>query len=229
MNRHIKHWFRLYAKDFNFCKSCRSLPDHMEISDDNSETFPDGVVNLQHLGAIKLPYTCDGSFMQCYKCKFYYWYRSFAPGGSEDAMRTVNYETISKMGLLGVYMELKEALEVSSVYYKKYKKHEDKILYDMYCKEYMEFDREAQKHLAYINDHSAILIKDAFVCLKAHASAKDNKYYVVDLIPAEEEASLILLEFVKRAVNQQTYKEALKTLVKHPNEKVAALIKNYLK
>ena len=229
MNRHIKHWFSHYSSDFPFCEDCKSLPDYMEINDDGPETFPDETRNLKHLENLKLPYTSDGSFMQCSKCNAWYWYRSFTPGGSEDAFRTVNYETISKTGLLGVYMELKEAVAVSAEYYKQYAKDKDKILYNMYLEDYLELEKEANKYFDYIDRNITFLIKDAFVCLETNASAKDNKYYKVDLIPAEEKAMLILIGFLEKIENPMNFIKDMKELLKHPNNKVSALISDYIK
>jgi hypothetical protein len=225
INRHIKHWFRHYDNDFAFCEDCKALPSHMEISDDSGNEFPLGTKNLIHISDLELPYTCDGSFMQCYKCNAYYWYRSFAPGGSEDAMRTVNYETLTKTGLLGVYMELTEAIESWDEYCKK---ELSDLLYTTYRKKYNLLVKQSQIHFNYINQLSDTLIKDTLICLSTNASQKDNKYYRADLIPAEEHATKILIQFLAKVKDKKRFIKNLKPLEFHGNQKVGTLVKKYI-
>jgi len=121
INRHIRHLFYLYSKNYPFCSNCRILPDCMQISDNSDDQLPEAIGQLKHLEDLQFPYTAEGSLMQCGNCNAYYWYQTSTPGGSEDAMKTTVYESIRKIGFAGVWLELTEAREAYDTHYKEYK------------------------------------------------------------------------------------------------------------
>lgn len=228
INRYIKHWFRKYDPSFPFCTGCRSLDDYYEISSDDTREFPEAADKLVHLKELKLSYNSDGSFKICPDCHAYYWYRSWEPGGSDDAFKTVEYRSIAKTGLLGLYIELMQSREELGAECSRYNERE--FSYQWANERYTAFVQASKRHFDYLEKQGSLLIEDTLVCLAANASLhEESKYYREDLLPVEEYAAGILLLFLDKAEKgRERYRERLEPLKKHCNPKVSALISDYL-
>jgi hypothetical protein len=227
MNRFIGHWFRLYDHRYPFCDNCRKIPDELEISDDTDACFPAETRILESVLA-DLPYTSDGSFRRCPHCRSFYWYREYQPGGSEDAMRTVTYETLSRTGLYGVYLELMEALPFSSSYWQEYERNGNRILSDLYREKHESLEKEASLILNEIENCRELLIRDMIACLLAFGSAAENPYYLKDLKVCELLTAERLIEKI-RLTPGLDFSEDLIQLTRHPNRKAARVIQSFLR
>lgn len=203
------------------------MPDYMEISNDTPDFFPDEIKNLEHISALKMTSSSDEHLMQCRICHTYYWYRTHSPGGSEDAMHTTTYESITKMGLLGVYMELQEAIQASADYLKQYDNESTKILYDFFLQEHESLQIEATRHFSYIEAHNDLLIWDAFACLNAQASAQEEEFYNRQLRQLEAQALKILIHFLSKHRHPELFRDQLRLLSQHPNAVIASSIIDY--
>ena len=111
---------RTHRDDPNtLCPICARLGEYLEIenaqesSDDTdvAEEFPDEMTQLQvpnepleHYYRYK-----NERLMKCPHCGRYYWYRLWAPGGSEDVLRTYIHESLRRLSYLEAHVELDDA------------------------------------------------------------------------------------------------------------------------
>jgi hypothetical protein len=166
--------------------------------------------------------------MQCDTCRAYYWYRRWTPGGSDDAMKSVTYESISRIGLLDVYIELTEALEVSREHHIQYEGNN--VLNNLYREDYVKLEKEARAHLDYIDKSSLVLVRDVIECLGLNASARENEYCRNDLVLAEIEAAEMLVSFLDSpnlGKKPADVEKGLAELESHVNSGVTDMIRRY--
>jgi hypothetical protein len=101
------------------CPICSRLGEYIEIDNpqdgadaDESESFPPEVEHLQVPNeALERYYRYKSErLLKCAHCGTYYWYRTWAPGGSEDVMRTYIHESIRRLSFLEAHVKLHDAL-----------------------------------------------------------------------------------------------------------------------
>ncbi len=100
------------------CSVCASLGEIIEIENaqDPSDTdvaqgFPDEVEQLRVPNPDLERYYRyrNERLLKCDACGTYYWYRTWAPGGSEDVLRTYIHESVRRLSFLEAYLELDDA------------------------------------------------------------------------------------------------------------------------
>jgi hypothetical protein len=101
------------------CAACGSLGDYLEIENPQERTeydaepghFPPEVAELQPPSEALAQYFRfkNARLLKCFECGTFFWYREWAPGGSEDVMRTYIHESLQRLSLLEAYVELAEA------------------------------------------------------------------------------------------------------------------------
>lgn len=105
------------------CPVCAVLGDSVEIENaqeptelDTAEFFPEGVERLTIPNLrLEAHYRFRSErLLKCPVCLSYFRYRQWAPGGSEDVMRTYVHESITRLGALDVHKELHGALYQAS-------------------------------------------------------------------------------------------------------------------
>jgi len=101
------------------CPICAALGEFIEIENAQdpdegaaSEVFP---VEAQALQAPNEPLAQVYRFgnerlLKCPHCGTYYWYRQWAPGGSEDVLHTYIHESLRRLSFLEAHVELHDAL-----------------------------------------------------------------------------------------------------------------------
>ena len=102
------------------CPTCSALGDFLEIENaqapadwDTSQSFPPEVQSLQIPNESLAPYFGFGSerLLKCPDCGTYYWYRQWAPGGSEDVLHTYIHESVRRLSYLEAHVALHDALD----------------------------------------------------------------------------------------------------------------------
>jgi hypothetical protein len=101
------------------CPICTGLGEFIEIENaqdpaegDVAESFPPEAQELRAPNeSLAQVYRFSNERLQkCPRCGTYYWYRQWAPGGSEDVMHTYIHESIRRLGFLEAHVELHDAL-----------------------------------------------------------------------------------------------------------------------
>lgn len=100
------------------CHLCAKIRDYTEIDNpqdqSEKEVFDDFADEVKELvspnpGLYNHYRFRNEKLLKCPHCGTYYWYRRWAPGGSEDVMRTYIHESISRLGFLDVHQRLHTA------------------------------------------------------------------------------------------------------------------------
>lgn len=101
------------------CPVCAQLDAFIEIENaqspsdtDIAQAFPDEVEQLRAPNPDLERYYRYGNerLLKCEACGTYYWYRTRAPGGSEDVLHTYIHESVRRLSFLEAYVELEDAL-----------------------------------------------------------------------------------------------------------------------
>jgi hypothetical protein len=101
------------------CPICARLGELIEIEnaqdpadDDVAQRFPPEADELRAPNeALARYYQYQNErLLQCPRCGVYYWYRQWAPGGSEDVLHTCIHESIRRLTFLEAHVELHDAL-----------------------------------------------------------------------------------------------------------------------
>ncbi|MCU0520379.1 MAG: hypothetical protein MUF84_06795 [Anaerolineae bacterium] len=102
------------------CSVCDNIGHYLEIDnpqtpsdDDESHEFPHAVLALKSPNVDLEGYYRYKSerLLKCPVCGAYYWYQRWAPGGSEDAMRTYIHESLRRLSLPEVRTLLSDTIE----------------------------------------------------------------------------------------------------------------------
>jgi hypothetical protein len=97
------------------CPTCSELGEYIEIEnpqapsdEEGSHDFPAAVAALRVPNASLERYYRYSSerLLKCPDCGAYFWYREWAPGGSEDVMRTYIHESVRRLSYLETHVEL---------------------------------------------------------------------------------------------------------------------------
>ena len=105
------------------CRICAKIADFAEIDNpqdpSEKEVFDDFADEVKELVApnpgLESFYQFESEkLLKCPFCGTYYRYRRWAPGGSEDVMKTYIHESITRIGFLAAHKELHAALYKSS-------------------------------------------------------------------------------------------------------------------
>lgn len=111
------------VRDTSRCRICSQIADSVEIDNPQDpyekEVFEDFAAEVYELIApnpsLERTYQSESErLLKCPSCGTYYRYRRWAPGGSEDVMRTYIHESVSRVGFLAAHKELRAALYRSS-------------------------------------------------------------------------------------------------------------------
>jgi hypothetical protein len=101
------------------CPICGGLSAFVEIENaqnpdegEAAEHLPPQVQALQAPNESLAHYYRFGNerLLKCPQCGTYYWYREWAPGGSEDVLHTYIHESVRRLGFLEAHVELRDAL-----------------------------------------------------------------------------------------------------------------------
>ncbi len=100
------------------CPLCLTVGEYIEIENaqdasewDVAESFP------QEADQFTIPNSClehyyrykNQRLLRCSNCGTYYWYREWAPGGSEDVLKTYIHESMRRLSFLEAHVELHDA------------------------------------------------------------------------------------------------------------------------
>lgn len=100
------------------CGVCSKLGDYIEIENaqdpsdlDIAEWFPPETEHLRVPNeSLERHYQYKNErLLKCFECGTFYWYRTWAPGGSEDVLRTYIHESIRRLSFLEAHVELQDA------------------------------------------------------------------------------------------------------------------------
>lgn len=116
----------------NKCHICARIADFVEIDNpqdpSEKEVFDDFAEEVKELvppnPSLERYYQFQAErLLKCPSCGTYYLYRRWAPGGSEDVMRTYIHESVRRVGFLAAHKELHAAFYKSSQRAKEYGGH----------------------------------------------------------------------------------------------------------
>jgi hypothetical protein len=100
------------------CPVCSRVGEYVEIDNaqdpsdtDVVERFPPEAEELQVPNEPLAEYYryVSKRLLKCVRCGTYYWYRQWAPGGSEDVLHTYIHESLRRIGFLEAHVELHDA------------------------------------------------------------------------------------------------------------------------
>lgn len=149
------------------CPVCANLGAYIEIDNpqegsdvDEAQDFPPQVAHLQVPNEILERYYRYKSerLLKCTHCGTYYWYRKWAPGGSEDVMRTYIHESIRRLSFLEAHVELHHAL------YHSYQEAQERG--GEYVDAYPAIQASIEGEMALLRAHCAEIVQDAVYSLE---------------------------------------------------------------
>jgi hypothetical protein len=149
------------------CPVCATLDDYVEIDNaqewsdtDEVQDFPPQVKHLQVPNEILEHYYRYKSerLLKCTHCGTYYWYRKWAPGGSEDVMRTYIHESICRLSYLEAHVELHDAL------YHSYQTAQERG--GEYVDAYPAVKAGIEAEMALLRAHCGAIVRDAVYSLE---------------------------------------------------------------
>lgn len=172
------------------CTICARIPGFLEIED---SVFPPEFTPLQRPNEwLKNTYTNEYLLM-CPWCGMYYLYRKWTPGGSEDAMRTYVYESITRLNLLDVWMKLEDDLfEV------KQRAEKDPR---WWAESFLLYQKGMAIEMQKIIQHPHIIASNAIAKIKEERSKKVHPYYRAQVQKIEERAAEILAKNLLQVPN----------------------------
>ncbi len=149
------------------CPICTNLDEYIEIENpqdpsesEESEDFAEPVKRLTIPNA-RLEQTYEfrnERLLKCPSCGTYYLYRTWAPGGSEDVMRTWIHESIRRLGFLAAHKELHSAR------YEAYQRSQE--YGGSYEQRYQETAMGVQEEMHLLRQRSIEIINDALWSLE---------------------------------------------------------------
>jgi hypothetical protein len=149
------------------CQLCAKIADFIEIDNPQDEAekevfddFSDEVKELviPNPGLERYYRFKNEQLRKCPYCGTYYRYRRWAPGGSEDVMRTYIHESITRLGFLKAHKELQAALYESSQRAQEYG--------HWYLKDHQEIAGGIQDELRLLKRRYREIVSEAISCLE---------------------------------------------------------------